>query len=251
VISSVLKGALAQLAVYSLAQNVAAVIQAPQRGLVSASIPPLARAWKEKNMREIQRIYQRSSINQLLFATGLLGLFALCFQEGIELAGLDNSYQAAFPIILILGTARLVDMGTGLNTQIIQTSTRWRFELWSGICLLVITLPASYLLTKSYGITGTALAQLIAITSYNLIRIVFLWKQYSLFPFTKQTPLILILGACCYGTTTWITSYLQGWSALIAQIVIFVAGYSVLALRLKLSPDIVPVWETVKKKVGL
>ena len=144
---------------------------------------PLAKAWKEKNLTEIQRIYQRSSINQLIFATGLLALFALDFQEGIDAVGLQSSYQAAFPVILILGTARLVDMGTGLNTQIIQTSTRWRFELISGVLLLLITLPSSYFLTKSYGIQGTALAQLIAISSYNLIRIVFLWKNFSLFPF--------------------------------------------------------------------
>lgn len=251
VISSLLQGALAQLAIYSLAQNIATVIQAPQRGLVSASIPPLARAWKEKNMSEIQRIYQRSSINLLLFSIGLLGLFALCFQEGIAVIGLDSSYQAAFPVILLLGAARLVDMGTGLNTQIIQTSTRWRFELWSGICLLLITLPAGYLLTKSYGIAGTALAQLIAIAAYNLIRIVFLWKNYSLFPFSKQTLIALLLGSACYAITRLTTDSLQGWTALILQSVLFIGLYATLVLRLNVSPDVKPVWATLKKKIGI
>lgn len=250
VISSLLQGALAQLAIYSLAQNVAAVIQAPQRGLVSATIPPLARAWKEKNMQEIQRIYQRSSINQLIFATGLLGLFALCFQNGIELVGLDSSYQAAFPVILILGAARLVDMGTGLNTQIIQTSTRWRFELWSGICLLLVTLPTTYLLTRSYGITGTALAQLISISIYNLIRIAFLWKNYSLFPFIPQTAYVLLLGILWYGLTSLLTNTLEGWTALFSQSVLFALGYAWMVYRLNLSPDVKPVWDTLKKKIS-
>jgi O-antigen/teichoic acid export membrane protein len=250
VISSLLQGALAQLAIYSLAQNMAAVIQAPQRGLVSASIPPLAKAWKEKNLTEIQRIYQRSSINQLIFATGLLALFALDFQEGIDAVGLQSSYQSAFPVILILGTARLVDMGTGLNTQIIQTSTRWRFELISGVLLLLITLPSSYFLTKSYGIQGTALAQLIAISSYNLIRIVFLWKNFSLFPFQWNSVWVLVIGVISYAASRLMTDGLSGWTALLIQSILFVGFYSISVYRLKLSPDLQPVWETLWKKIN-
>ena len=251
VISSLLQGALAQLAIYSLAQNMAAVIQAPQRGLVSASIPPLATAWKEKNLKEIQRIYQRSSINQLIFAVGLLSLFALDFQEGIAAVGLNPSYQSAFPIILILGMAKLVDMGTGLNTQIIQTSTRWRFELWSGILLLIITLPSSYWLTKFYGIQGTAIAQLISISAYNLVRIVFLWKNYSLTPFTKQTPIVLLVGIAAYALSSFTTAAWNGWIALFAQSTLFIIVYAGSAYYLELSPDLKPVWNTIKKKIGL
>jgi O-antigen/teichoic acid export membrane protein len=251
VISSLLQGALAQLAIYSLAQNMAAVIQAPQRGLVSASIPPLAKAWKEKNLKEIQRIYQRSSINQLIFATGLLALFALDFQEGITAVGLQSSYLAAFPVILILGTARLVDMGTGLNTQIIQTSTRWRFELVSGVLLLLVTLPSSYYLTKSYGILGTAFAQLIAMVSYNLIRIVFLWKNFSLFPFRWNSLWVLLIGLSSYAATRLLTDSWSGWTALFLQSLLFIGLYSISVFRLKLSPDLLPIWETLLKKLRL
>lgn len=251
VISSLLQGALAQLAIYSLAQNMAAVIQAPQRGLVSASIPPLAKAWKEKNLPEIQRIYQRSSINQLIFATGLLTLFSLDFQEGIAAVGLQSNYQAAFPVVLILGTARLVDMGTGLNTQIIQTSSRWRFELISGILLLLITLPSSYFLTKSYGIQGTAFAQLIAITTYNLIRIVFLWKNFSLFPFNRNSAWVLLIGAISYLITRLLTDALSGWTALFIQSLLFLGIYSITVYQLKLSPDLKPLWETLQQNLKL
>lgn len=249
VIASVLQGAMAQLAVYSLAQNMAAVIQAPQRGLISASIPPLSLAWKEKNLPEIQRIYQRSSINQLIFAIGLLSLFALDFEEGIEAVGLQSSYLAAFPVVLILGLARLVDMGTGLNTQIIQTSTRWRFELWSGVALLTVMLPSSYWLTKSYGIIGAAGAQLIAITVYNLIRIVFLWKNFQLFPFTRQSVWVIVLGVLSFGLTQWVTGVLTGWTALFSQSLLFLTLYLTSVYYADLSPDIKPIWLMVRKKI--
>ena len=71
-----------------------------------------------------------------------------------------------------------MDMGTGVNSQIIATSTFWRFEVISGIILLVIMLPLNYAFTKEYDIVGTATAGLISMTVYNLIRIIFLWKKY-------------------------------------------------------------------------
>jgi O-antigen/teichoic acid export membrane protein len=218
--------------------------------LVSASIPPLAQAWKEKNMTEIQRIYQRSSINQLIFATALLTLFALDFKEGIQIIGLQTSYLDAFPVIILLGTARLIDMGTGLNTQIIQTSTRWKFELWSGVLLLAVTLPCSYWLTKSHGIVGTALAQLIAISTYNLIRIIFLWKKFSLFPFSRNTIYVLALGGGAYGLTRLVTDPLSGWSAIMSQSILFILLFGVSVYHLNLSPDIKPVWQTVKNRIS-
>jgi O-antigen/teichoic acid export membrane protein len=249
VIASVLQGAMAQLAIYSLAQNMAAVIQAPQRGLISASIPPLSLAWKEKNLPEIQRIYQRSSINQLIFAIGLLALFALDFQEGIAVVGLQSSYQAAYPVVILLGLARLVDMGTGLNTQIIQTSTRWRFELISGVALLIVMLPSSYWLTKSYGIVGAAGAQLISISVYNLIRIVFLWKNFQLFPFSQRSLWAIGIGGVSYFTARWITEPLTGWTALFSQSLLFLAIYLVGVYYTNISPDVKPVWKTIQKKI--
>jgi O-antigen/teichoic acid export membrane protein len=60
VIAAVLPNGLAFAGVYSLAQNIASLIQAPQRGIVSAAVAPLSRAWKDKDMSRISDIYRRS-----------------------------------------------------------------------------------------------------------------------------------------------------------------------------------------------
>lgn len=41
-------------------------------------------------------------------------------------------------------------MGTGVNGQIIGTSRYWKFELTSGIILLLFMLPLNYFLTKKW-----------------------------------------------------------------------------------------------------
>ena len=177
----------------------ASVIQAPQRGIIATTITHLSKAWKEKNMATLQRIYQRSSINQLIFASGLFLLIALNYREAIVTFNLKATYLAGFNAFVLLGLMRLVDMGTGVNSQIIGTSNYWKFELISGVVLLLCMLPLTYILTSYYGLIGPAIANLVSISIYNAIRIIFLWKKFRLFPFTIHSLYALLFaGGLCH-----------------------------------------------------
>jgi O-antigen/teichoic acid export membrane protein len=250
-ISSVLDDALTKLAVYSVAQSVAAMIQVPQRGIIAASIGHLSRAWKDKNMELIQRIYQRSSINQLIFACGLFALIVLSFTDAVYTFQLKGTYLNAYYVVILLGITKIVDMGTGVNAQIIGTSTYWRFEMLSGVFLLLIMLPLNYYLTKRFEIIGTASANLIAITIYNAIRIIFLWKKFNLFPFTVQTLYTILLAAACYGICHFAFINIHGLPGMFLRSIAFIILYAVGTVYTKLTPDIQPVMETIKKRLRM
>lgn len=249
VIASVLDNALAQLAVYSVAQNVASIIQVPQRGIIAASLAHLSRAWKDKNLVTIQRIYQRSSINQLLFACGLLGVIVLCFTEAVIFFQLKGSYLDAYWVVILLGFSKVVDMGTGVNAQVIATSVYWKFEMVSGMVLLAVMLPLSYLLTKEYGITGAAFAHLVSISIYNMIRIVFLWKKFRLFPFTRQTFYALGWALACFAACHFAFRGLDGILAIVVRANVFLVAYMAGIMYMKLSPDILPVLASIRNRM--
>ncbi len=79
-------------------------------------------------------------------------------------------------------------MGTGLNAQVIATSSLWRFEFYTGVILVVLTLPLNYVLTKYYfGILGPAIANLFSFTVYNAPAVLVPEKEIHLQPFTWQT----------------------------------------------------------------
>jgi O-antigen/teichoic acid export membrane protein len=251
VISAVLDNAMSKLAVYSLAQNISGLLVAPQRGIVAASIAHLSKAWKDKDLKKIQRIYQRSSINQLIFASGLFLLIWLNFTDAVYSFHLKQSYLNAFYVFLLLGATKIVDMGTGVNSQIIGTSTYWRFEMISGIILLLLMLPLNYFLTKQYDIIGPGLASLISITIYNLIRIVFLWKKFGLFPFSKQSLYTILLATTCFLGCYFLFLNIHGWEGMVLRSIAFCIIYGTGIIYLKLSPDVAPVWNTIKKKIGI
>lgn len=250
VISSKLKYGLGWLAVYSVAQNLAAMIQVPQRGIVAASIAHLSRAWKEKNMELIRKIYQRSSINQLIFALFALSLMVLSFSDVVTTFKLKNAFLDGYYVVIFLGLTKVVDMGTGVNSQIIATSTYWKFEMLSGVVLLLVMLPLSYFFTVAYGINGTAVAQLISVSVYNIIRIVFLWKKFRLLPFTVHTFHALGLTAVCFALCFFLFRDIHGWAGILLRSTVFAVLYIAGVITLRLSPDVHAVITAVRKRLG-
>lgn len=251
VIAAVLPNGLAWAGVFTLAQNVASLIQAPQRGIIAASIGPLSRAWKDKDYGRIRLIYQRSSINQLLFACGIFVLIWINFTDAVPTFHLQASYLQAQNVFLFLGLIRVIDMGTGLNSQIIGTSAFWRFEFITGIIILAISLPLNYILAKRMGVVGPAIATLLAALIYNAIRYYFLLRKFRMQPFGKQTVFTLLLALGGFFLTQLLFSEQQGIWGMIFRSAFFLIIFSGGALLLKLSPDIIPVWNTLKKKIPI
>lgn len=251
VIAAVLPNGMAAAGVYYAAQNISSLMQAPQRAIVSASIGPLSTAWKEKNLSKINRIYYHSSINQLLFSCAMFCLIWLNFDDGIQTFHLQEKYTAAKWIFFFIGLSKIVDMGTGLNAQIIGTSTAWRFDFISGMVLLGLSLPLNYILTRQLGTIGPAITNLVSFTVYNTIRFFFLYRKYKMQPFTMQSLYSILISGLLFLVCYYLFDDKHGFIWILVRSILFSGLLILLTLLLKLSPDIIPVWETMKKRLRL
>lgn len=249
VIGAVVSSGMANVGLYTLAQNISSLVHAPQRAIVSAAVPTLAQAWKDKDYDRINRIYQRSSINQLLFAIGMFALIWLNFTDGVLTFHLKPGYLDARIIFLFIGVTKIIDMGTGVNAQIIGTSIYWKVEFISGMILLALTLPLNYYLTVHLKEIGPAIANLFAITVYNSIRYFFLLRKFNMQPFTSKSVYALLLGAVCYFICFLLFHTFQGFGWLFLRSIVFIILFGSGVLYLKLSPDVLPVWETIMKRI--
>ena len=252
VLASVATNGLAAVAVYSLAQNMASLIQAPQRGIISSSIAALSQAWKDKDTTRILRIYRQSSINQLIFAVGMFSLIWLNFADGIFTFKLQEGYLDAKWVFFFIGLMRIVDMVTGVNSQIISTSTLWKFEFFTGILLLLITLPLNYVLTKYYfGVLGPAIANLFTFSVYNAIRFWYLKYKFNMQPFTMASLYTVLLGIGSFLVCYFLFNRFHGFWWLVLRSTTFLALYASGTMLLKLSSDILPVWQSIQNKLGM
>jgi len=248
VIAAVMPNGLAYAGIYSLAQNMASLIQAPQRGIISAAIAPLSRAWKDKDLDKIRRIYQRSSINQLIFSVGMFCIIFMNFNDGVQTFSLKESYVLALPVFFFIGVMRILDMGTGLNAQIISTSTYWRFEFYTGLILLTLALPLNYFLTKSFGVIGPAISNLIAFTVYNFIRCLFLWRKANMQPFNAKTFITIISGVVCFFVCYLFFNRYMGIEWIIIRTITFIILYGSSIYFLKLTPDLFHVISSMRRR---
>jgi O-antigen/teichoic acid export membrane protein len=251
VIAAVIPDGLAFVGVYTLAQYMSSLIQAPQRGVISAAVAPLAKAWKDKDIEKIRHIYRRSSSNQLIFSIAIFILIWVNFTDGIQTFHLNSTYQSARYVFLFIGLTRIVDMGTGVNSQIITTSTFWRFDFFSGVILFVLTLPLNYILAKEKGVIGPAIADLFTFTIYNGIRWFYLYRKYDMQPFTVRTIYTLLLGLVGYFICHLFLTGFHGIIGMSLRSAVFIAVYASGVIGFRLSEDTVPVWRTVKKRLGI
>ena len=112
-----------------------------------------------------------------------------------------------------------------------------------------ITLPLNYKLTQVFDITGPAIANLIAFTVYNIIRFIFLYRKFGMQPFTAKSGYTLLLAAGAFYLTYLLFHEQQGFQWIVLRSTLFVVLFGAGAWMLKLSPDLEPVLDTVRRRI--
>lgn len=234
--------------IFALGSVVSGLVQAPQRGAVAASIPVLSKAWKDKDFEKINLIYQRSGINLLIASLGIFLIVWLSYADAVHTFKLKPAYLQSQWIFFFLGMARVVDLGTGVNSTIIGTSTYWRFEFISGMVLLTLAVPLNYFLVKEFGIIGAGYSNLISMSIYNFIRIIFLKRKFNMHPFSHKTFYTILLAFVSYAVCYYAFGSFHGFVGIMLKTTVFTALYGGAIIYFDLSPDVLPVWDTVKNK---
>ena len=236
----------AELGIFTLSSFIATVVQVPQRSMVSIATPYMAQAWKDMNYGEIKRIYFRSSINLLIISLFLFFNIWLNLDDAYKLFHIDKAYEIGKYVILILGITKIIDMGTGVNSQLLYTSPSWRFEFYAGMILAALALPLNYFLVRHYGIMGAAYSNIISLSIYNMIRILFIYKKYNMQPFTLKTIWAVVCAISVYAIVYYVTRNFGGWSGMFGKSFLFSSLFMAIVYYLNLTPDFLPVIDSIK-----
>lgn len=229
-------------------QYISNFIVVPYRAALSMLAGPISQAWKDKDMLKLDRIYKKTSLNLLIASSFIFAMIMLNWDDLLNWVNPNPIYHLGKPVMFYLGLYQVIELGTGMNSAIIITSRRWKFELYSNILLLTLTLPLTYILIKTHGMVGAALATLISRTVFNVIRYIFLYKVYHLQPFTSKTILAVLLPIAVYPLVAYTIHLNNPFWGLVARSAAFTALYGVLLLQLKISEDVMQVWGTIKKR---
>jgi O-antigen/teichoic acid export membrane protein len=219
----------------------------PMRSMQTSSVPLISEYWRAKNMTGLLSIYRKSCINLLVAGMGLGGLIL------INLHNLERFFPPAYAVMIapvaILVVSRWINLGTGLNANIIQLSTFWRFDFASTLVYSIIGIPLNFLLIRNFGMIGAAIANVTAMFIYNGIRFVFLWKKFGLQPFTWRNLAVLLGGASVISLVYIIPAlpnlYVDG----LLRSILFACLFGFMVIRFRMSEELQVLWEKWRKKL--
>jgi len=229
---------LSQTGIYTTAFYIGLVIEMPRRAISQISIPIISSALNKNDHQTVKQHYRRVSINQLIIGALLFLGIVVNLDNIYALIPNNEEFVAGMPVVIIIGLAKLIDMTFSQNSEILMLSKYYRFNVVTVLILGIVTVILNYLLIPAYGITGAAIASLIALLIFNLVKFSFVWAKFGFQPFSKATLIVLVLGSITY----LIVSQIPFIYSIIPDIVVRSIAVSGLLmgpiLLLKISPEI-------------
>lgn len=249
-----LKG-LEKTAVFTIATYLVTFMDLPFRSINSISTPILSESWKDKNYNNIFMIYQKSTITLLI--AGLFIFLTVLLNIDNLVRFLSSEWAEVPMVVLVMGLAKLIDLGTGVNGQIIGTSINWRFDFFTNVLLTILAIPLNFFLIREFGIMGAAFSNLGALTIYNTVRFGFIYKKYGWQPYNWSHVKILIASAAVFLCVYAIPFISNIYVDTLLRSALFTVMFVIVISRLKVSDEInqlagkyLPFLVPVNKKTG-
>jgi O-antigen/teichoic acid export membrane protein len=193
--------------IYAIAFFIASVIDTPRRAITRIAAPIIAKAFYENDMPHIEKLYKQTSVNQLIVGVLLFLLIWLNIDSLYEIIPKGEVYQKGKQVVLLLGMAKLIDMGTSLNNEIFGFSK----YVVSAIVLLLITgffnVIINWYLVQKIGIEGAAWATLLSILIFNIAKMAFIYYKFDMQPFSMATLKILGSALAIYMVVSALPSF--------------------------------------------
>ncbi len=183
--------------IFGIAAFIANAIAIPSNAITQIASPIVAQSFKDNDLKHINFLYRQSSINLMIIGLLLFVLVAASVEDLFELMP-NKNLQGGVVVVILIGFARIIDMGTSINNQIINFSKYYKFGFYAILLLAVFNVVTNLLLIPQYQIIGAAMATLASLTMYNLIKYVFIYYRFGLQPFTVKTLIIILIASGCY-----------------------------------------------------
>lgn len=181
------------VAIYTFCVFMAEFIDVPRKAITSISSPLISQAWERKDLPYLEDLYQKSSVVQ--YIAGLF-LFLLIWTNVDDLYSIMTNgepYRAEIMVVCLLGFGKVIDMVTGVNGSIIAMSKYYKVNLVFLVVMGGVNILLNYLLIPKFGLAGAALATLLSMIIFNILKYLLLFIKLKMQPFTLQTYYVTVV----------------------------------------------------------
>jgi O-antigen/teichoic acid export membrane protein len=184
---------LRDVGIYTTAVYFTSIMMVSAKTFYRVTAPVVADYWKEDKKVGLNRLYKNVSLINTL-AGGFL--FVLIWANLDELFSfMPEAYLAGKWVFFFYGLGRLFDLFGGINGVILVNSPKYKWETYSNLIFCLSMVGLNLIFIPNMGMTGAAVATLISIGIFNIIRMALLYHYYKFHPFHPKIWLsFLIVG---------------------------------------------------------
>lgn len=183
----------AESGIYATTFYFGTLIILPSRAINKIASTIIADAFKDDDKATLKNIYYKSCLNQFILGSFLfLGIW-LNIDNIFKL--IPAEYAAGKYVIFYIGLSNLIKMTGGIDTALIGYSKYYKVNTLLIFLLLLFTVATNWFLIPRLGLTGAALASMISILIFVVIKFVFIRSRFGLQPYNLGY-VYLFLGFC-------------------------------------------------------
>ena len=225
------------VAYYSVAIFIAAVIEFPGRAMFQIISPLVAKALNDEDDPTLLKLLKKSANNLLLISGLLFLLINLNLNDFYAWVNLGD-YTVALEVVFIVSIGKLFTMSLGCLNNIITNSKYYAYVFWFSTTSAVLAVALNIYLIQWYGIIGAAYATLMVIVLVNFLKILLVQLRFKINPYSKKTFLTLGIVLILYFTISEVSFEFDPFVSLVLRSILITAAFSILAYLLKLTVDL-------------
>lgn len=192
---------LAQTGIYGIAFLIATIIELPRRIFTSLLTPLVANAYKEKRFDLLESYYHKSSINLSVLSVAIfIGIWSN-LDLVYEFIPNKEVYQQGRWVVFYIGLTKVFDMSMGINSELLQNSRYYRWNIYLTPILAVLAVGTNLLFIPEMGIVGAALATFITIAMFNIVRYTIVVRKLKISPFKRSNLYVWIFALLSFSLT--------------------------------------------------
>ena len=185
------------VAYYSVAIFIAAVIEIPGRAMFQILSPIVAEVINKNNKKKLKYLLKKSSTNLVLVSSLFFLIINLNLNDFYEMLN-QEGYSKGIPIVIIVSFAKLYSMSIGCVNNIISNSKYYYYIFWFSIISSVLAVVLNLYLIQDYGIIGAAYATFLVILIMNSLKLYLVNIKFKIHPYSYDTIKIIILTTFIY-----------------------------------------------------
>ena len=204
--------------VFTIATNIAALVEMPYRSLGAISRPHISEAMAKQDVKQADVLCKGVALHQFIAGTFVFFLIWINVDFIFDLLPNGDIYRLGKWAVLILSMSRLVYSTLGVTTTVLSYSKYYYYSLIFTILLAGLSIGLNTWLVPKWDINGGATANLVSYLIYYVLLISFIKWKIGVMPLSKKLIPMMAIILLLFGLNWLWTLALTPWfSGLLAK----------------------------------